>query len=498
MRPCRPPALPHPSLLPWLAALLLGGLCPPLQTQAAPKTGQNSSDAIQTIVVIYGENRSFDNLYGLFPGANGVAQATSTGRTRQTGPDGKELPYLPPVWLGKAPEFDSAYPKQLPNGPFRIDTPPVNLGLEHITRDLVHRFYQHQMQINGGKNDRFAAISNAGALTMGFYDGSKLPLWQLARQYTLADQFFMGAFGGSFLNHMWLACACTPQFADAPEKMRVQLNPDGTLKRKPDSPASPLDGPPQFFDGSVTPDGFAVNTVQPPYQPSEIAPAAGQDVRLADPGHLPLPPQSQKTLGDALSERNISWAWYAAGWNTALQDRTQIYDSYTNFQSHHQPYNYFSRYAPGTPERAQHLKDGQDLGKDIAQGKLPQVVFYKPSGPLNQHPGYASVINGDIHIAELIKTLQASKQWPHMAIIVTYDENGGFWDHVAPPAGDRFGPGSRVPTLIISPFAKRHFVDHTPYDTTSILQFISKRFGLTMLPGIRKQMGDLSNAFELK
>jgi phospholipase C len=86
--------------------------------------------------------------------------------------------------------------------------------------------------------------------------------------------------------------------------------------------------------------------------------------------------------------------------------------------------------------------------------------------------------------------------WDSTAIIVTYDENGGFWDHVAPPQGDRFGPGTRVPAIVISPFAKRGYVDHTPYDTTSILKFITRRFDLEPLPGVRAAAGDLTDAFD--
>ncbi len=78
----------------------------------------------------------------------------------------------------------------------------------------------------------------------------------------------------------------------------------------------------------------------------------------------------------------------------------------------------------------------------------------------------------------MINHLQKNPQWKNMVVVVTYDENGGFWDHVAPPKGDRFGPGSRIPVLIISPWAKKGFVDHTQYDTTSILRFITKRFNL--------------------
>ncbi|HET9577790.1 MAG TPA: alkaline phosphatase family protein, partial [Usitatibacter sp.] len=127
-------------------------------------------------------------------------------------------------------------------------------------------------------------------------------------------------------------------------------------------------------------------------------------------------------------------------------------------------------------------------------------AFYKPSGRFNQHPEYTDIRTGDVHIADILSRLEASPQWPRMLVIVTYDENGGFWDHVAPPAGegwgDRWGPGNRVPTIIVSPFAKRGFVDHTAYDTTSILKLITERFGLEPLPGVRRNMGDLTNALE--
>jgi len=82
-------------------------------------------------------------------------------------------------------------------------------------------------------------------------------------------------------------------------------------------------------------------------------------------------------------------------------------------------------------------------------------------------------------------------------IIVTYDENGGFWDHAAPPKGDRWGPGSRIPAIVVSPFAKKSYVDHTPYDTTSIIKFITLRFGLEPLPGVRAEVGDLTAALDL-
>ncbi|MFZ6754245.1 acid phosphatase [Undibacterium sp. Dicai25W] len=472
-----------PSLLP---AIIAGAFAPGI-------AAASSIDKIQNIVVIYGENRSFDNLYGIFPGANGIGRAFAEQRYTQVDMQGKPLTQLPPTW-DKPGVANKDFPQGMPNMPFSIDAAPVNQGLDKKTVDLVHRFYQNQMQINGGKNDRFAAISDAGGLSMGHYNGASLPMWKIAQEYTLADNFFMGAFGGSFLNHMWLACACTPVFKDAPDSMRAKIDAQGNLLLKAGSPTDPLAGAPQFQDGSVTPDGFGVNTLQSSYQPSGIPSA--NDSALADSSKHPLPPQTQTTIGDTLSQKNISWKWYAGGWNQALADRSQIYGGKINFQPHHQPFNYFSRFAPGTKDRAEHLKDGAELFDDIEHGRLPQVTFYKPQGELNEHPGYTDVMSGDEHIANLVKKLQASPQWKNMLIIVTYDENGGFWDHVAPPKADRWGPGNRIPAIIISPYAKRGYIDSTPYDTTSILKLLTKRFKLAPLPGVRETAGDLTGALQ--
>ena len=475
-------------------------------------------DAIETIVVIYAENRSFDNLYGSFPGANGIANAPASARL-QTDRDGTPLKELPPSWggltaKGVRPVVTEAMTAHLANAPFAIEDPKgLNLGLEVATRDLWHRFYQNQMQINGGRNDRFAAWSDAGGLVMGYYDGSKLPMWQIAQQYVLADNFFMGGFGGSFFNHFYLACACAPTFSGAIEsparpKLAAVDADRVSLTLAANSPKSALDGPPVFVsDGSITPDEFAVNTMQPPYQPSGLKPKAGGDPALADPGTaMSLPPQTMANIGDLLSAKAVSWAWYAGAWQAALDGNTATPPT---FQFHHQPFNYFASTAPGTPARAAHLRDGGMDGAGfiaaIDSGTLPQVTFYKPQGSLNEHAGYADVASGDRHLADLIHHLERSPQWAHMVVVVTYDENGGFWDHAAPPKADRWGPGTRVPAIVVSPFAKRGVVDHTQYDTGSILRLISHKFGLPLLAGLKERdaalaagglapMGDLTAA----
>ncbi len=488
------------------AALLLAGCATPGTTSDDEARRMEGLKQIEHVVVIYAENRSFDHLYGLFPGAEGIAQA-KLEQTTQLDHDGTPLKALPPVFVGGKASTD--FPQGLPNAPFRIDAAPVNRTWTEVLPSPIHNYYHNREQINDGKNNKFVAMSTVGAWVMGYFDGSQMRLWKWAQEFTLADHFFMGAFGGSYMNHQYLICACVLVDKDAAPQTRPQLDPQGKLVKRGDSPPSVMNGPVHVFDGRVTPDGFVVNTSQPPYQPSYVKPAEGGDPNYADPKGGAVPPQTLKTIGDTLSAKGVSWAWYGGGYREALADgrkppsapRTVMYNAKSpiNFQPHHQPFNYYSRFAPGTADREKHLLDVDDFLAGIDAGTLPQVSFYKPQGRLNEHPSYTDVAAGDEHIDMVLQKLRKSPLWTKTAIIVTYDENGGFWDHMPPPTGpgwgDRWGPGTRIPALIISPFAKRGFVDKTSYDTTSILKFITRRFDLEPLPGVREKAGDLTNAF---
>jgi phospholipase C len=166
------------------------------------------------------------------------------------------------------------------------------------------------------------------------------------------------------------------------------------------------------------------------------------------------------------------------------------------FQFHHQPFAYFRNFADGSAAKARHLKDEADFLAAIDAGALPSVSFYKPLGIHNEHPGYTDLMSGERHVADILERIERGPQWKNTAVIVTYDENGGFWDHAEPPKGDRWGPGTRIPALVISPYAKRGHVDHTRYDTTSILKFIETRFGLTPLGERDARADGLTGAFD--
>ncbi|MYN10388.1 acid phosphatase [Massilia sp. FT127W] len=489
-------------------------------TGAAPakKPAAGSLDAklkahVKNVVVIYLENRSFNNLFADFPGLASPMPTTLSADQVQKDYNGSVLPQLPMIWGGMVPnsqtiggktyEIKEEQIKGLPNAPFKLTTPDGKpLPESVITRDLWHLFYQNQMQINGGKNDGFVAWGNTGGMVMGYYGetSKNLGLYQLARQYTLCDNFFMAAFGGSYMNHQFLITGRPAEFKNAENsaaKKKIAVLADGPtgarLAVAPDSPASALEGKPKYVnDGAITPDGYIVNTMAPPYQPSWIKPVPGGDQNLANPDEAYYqPPQSYDTIGDLLSRKGVSWAWYGGAWQAALD--TNGGGPKPNFQYHHQPFNYFTQFAPGTAARAEHLRDG-GLGDspmsnkflaDAVAGKLPAVTFYKPQGNLNLHAGYSDIESGDQHITNIISHLQKSPQWKDMVVVITFDENGGWWDHVAPPKGDRWGPGSRIPAIVVSPYAKKGAVDHTFYDTTSIMRFLTRLHGLPLLEGLK-------------
>jgi phospholipase C len=463
---------------------------------------QQALDRVSHILVIYLENRSFDNLFGEFPGVDGIAHAGD--RATQTDRNGQAYKALPssiaPFNVADNPMHLRAVEALIgmPNKPFAIDGVLPGVTPATVTRDLVHRFYTQRAQVNGGRMDRFAAWSNAGALVMGHYSRRAMrnsPLWRLAREGVLMDNFFQAALGGSFLNHFWLVCGCAP----------VWPNPDDDLRSHLDDHDAQIDG--RLGDNIVSAarDGdYAINTIQSVF----LNDGRKQSAIL-------LPAQSMVTIGDRLTAKGIDWRWYAGGWDLAITpNRTPAQeDMLTNvfrFQWHHQPFAYFERFNPNTPtgrqERDKHLKTEAVLESDIINGTLPSVAFYKPAGILDEHSGYAGLTAGAEHVEYIVKLMQRSKMKDSFAVIITYDESGGFWDHVPPPAGsqagaraDLFGPGPRVPAILISPYVRGGTVDSTSYDTTAILRLIQDRFRLEKLPSPRvNEQNSMARAFSLR
>jgi acid phosphatase len=519
---------------------------------------------IDHFVVIYQENHSFDNLYGGWEKVDGLrsADAAHTRQVNQAGDPYQCLlqndvnltsPPLSPTCTNTAPPFTSHFT----NAPFRIedyiapsDTTcpapgvfaangvPKGSGLPGgCTRDLVHRFYQEQYQLNDGRQNRYVTGSDAVGLTMGHYDTRRLPIYKYLHDrhspnYTISDRFFQAAFGGSFLNHQWLVAAATPTFYNAPTSGADDLHSLVDVNGMPTSyPLYTAQG--TVKDAQLTvPCGspnsaglacgdWAVNTIQPFYQP--YAPGTAASRRL--------PPQTGATIGDRLSGKGVDWAWYSGGWSNANGDvggpgwtngsgptcsdpnalATATFPNCPDklFQFHHQPLNYFAAYAPGTAARRQHLRDEAEFEQLADRSgrhcKLKPVSLVKPVGAENEHPGYASEHTGSDHLVDLLKAVHDSACAKNTMVVVTYDEFGGQWDHVPPPGqgtrtpgpSDEMGPSTRIPALTIAPGLRHGFsVDHASHDTTAIMATIEHRYGLRPVSSRDATVRDLSTVFK--
>ena len=287
--------------------------------------------------------------------------------------------------------------------------------------------------------DKYLAdpADNKGALSFGYFDTTNMPEGKLAQQYTIADNFHQSSFGGSFLDNMYAACACTLQIP---------------LSAIPPGKVEPVDanGVPTVIggkEGRATPDGFLVNTAY----------------------------TTQYPLGDRLTAANVPWKFYAGGLNNALAGTAD-----PNFQPHHQSYLYFANDAPGQVGAA-HIVDDSNFLTDLKSNSLPAVSWVKPIGDNNEHPGYANIAQGQMFVANLVSQIQMSPAWKDTLVAIFYDEGGGHYDHAVPLTVDRFGPSTRVPAIFISPFAKRGFVDHSNDEVTSILKTIELRYDLALL-----------------
>ena len=559
---------------------------------------QQAANTIDHIIVVYQENWSFDGLYGSFPGANGVASASTASTTQlnrltgnpiaNDGPTSYNIPAFvpsgtsattaqttnppPPLTADSATGVaDTRVPSNTNTLQPYFLTSYINPTL--LTGDIYHRYWQEQFQIRGtivdpvhgfseGQNNSgFVTWSDNPGLTMSRYDATSLPEGLLAQQYTMNDAFYHSAFGGSFLNHQFLVAAAAPVYDNMPTSNNGNiayvdsngvfvLNTSGTGNGKyvRDGNITPVAGDQitVTLNGSsttltlaqanaqayVAPSGtyfdkhYAVNTIRSKNLTGNgESPAAASTLPSLNDSN---PNDSARTfiptIGDVLSAANVSWKWYSGGWDlikaySGSNPTPTTSPSYSSvnatnqFQYHHQPFAYYDNYAPfdtvntvpaayvggfvgaGTSglsygqsgvTRAQnsvgHLQDETNFFTDVANNTLPAVSFIKPVGVNNEHPGYAAVQTGQAHVASIVQAVQANPAlWAHTAIIVTYDEHGGRWDHATPPNRDIWGPGVRVPCIVISPLAKKGFVDHTARDTSAVLSTIEQRWNLPAL-----------------
>jgi phospholipase C len=435
-----------------LLAVLAAGCGGPL-----PEPPRGERAPLDHIVVLFLENRSFDHLFGTYPGADGLARYQG----RQV--DAAERPYatLPPP-LGRDGKPDPRFPADLPNAPFAMLR---FVGPLDLTNNPIHRYYHMQRQYRPGADGvamgRWVAEGTSGGTSLGYFERAAAPVqWRLADEFVLLDRFFQGIHGGSFANHFYLISGQMAEWREAPAEYRAEIAADGTVTR----------------DGAVTPDGYVVNNLDPPYPPQRVDQILRQ-------------PQTAPTIADRLDAAGLSWAWYSAGWGAGA-DAVKA-----GLVPHHNPFQYVKRIMEN-PEGRAHIRDGREFAAALRDGTLPAVSFVKPHSTLNAHPVSSTVGAGDRWVGEMVEAVMASRYWPRIAVIVTYDEGGGWFDHVRPPEPDRWGYGTRVPTLVVSPYARRGVVGHGAYDHASILALIEWRWGLTPLTERDRRARPFLEAFD--
>ncbi len=445
---------------------------------------------------------------------------------------------------------DARFPADLSNGPFPLSK-YVSYGAH--TGDPVHRFFQMWQQVDGGKNDLFVWTATTvgiggsngnlplasgrtfqGGVAMGFYNmamGDAPYLRELADEYAIADNYHQAVMGGTTGNYLALTTADVTFFTrdgkPAVPPAKLIENPDA----QPDTnnwytedgykggsyvncsdPKNPgvrginavLQALPYkaFNDGNCAPDTYyMVNNMEPSFSPTGERLAAGDDK---------LPPQTIPSIGDALSAQGLSWRWYSGGRNDG-KNVDKEYCAMCDTQS------YFSSTMSGADKA--NLQDLQQFYVDAQQpeSRFPAVSILAPYDSVSGHPGYAMETGFDELLRGVVnKVKQNSALWNKTAIIVIFDESGGYYDSGYIQPIDFFGDGPRVPLMLISPHAKKGYVDHTYYDHASILKFIERNWDMPPLsarsrdnlpnpihdqaapyvPKNRPAIGDLMNLFK--
>lgn len=527
----------HRIKLVWLASVAI--TCPAI---AAPR----ATTAIEHVIVIVAENRTFDNLFATYRPKKGqtIVNLLSQGIVKENGQPGKNFhlaaqhlaqsrgEYSPaPEIIGKYDVLpqpyawgafgqrrdipDARFPANLPNGPFQISK---FVGYGAHTGDPVHRFFQMWQQVDGGKNDLFvwtaqtvgmgpsngksplaAGNTYQGGVAMGFYNmaaGDAPYLREIADEYAIADNYHQSVMGGTTANYLALTTAdvafYTRDGMPAAPPVKLIENPDAQpgsnnwytedgykggsyvncanlanpgvkgvanlLKRLPYR---------AFRDGNCEPDTYyMVNNMEPSFSPTGEALVPGDDK---------LPAQTIPTIGDALTANGVSWRWYSGGRNdgkTVDKEYCAMCDTQL----------YFSSTMLGDDKSKLH--DLQQFYVDAQQNEseFPAVSIIAPYDSVSGHPGYAMEPGFDELLRGIVDKVKRNPAlWKKTAIIVTYDEGGGYYDSGYVQSIDFFGDGSRVPLLFISPHAKKGFVDHTYYDHASILKFIERNWDMKPL-----------------
>lgn len=576
-----------------IAFAVIGALSASSTTYAASNT------PIKHLIVVVGENVTFDTLYGTYipPANQSILNLVSQGIVNADGTPGRnyskavqkqavnkgdtysispkrttayeKLPTPSKIGLLDVATFtfagsepDHRFDGLTANGPFQITKfASYYSGLG----DPVHRFFQMWQQTGGDnrRHDLFTWTANTagqgnetsgvtsdnpgqGGEQMGFYNMNKgdAPFFKsLAQQYAISDNYHQSIMGGTGANFVALATGDVAVY----EKNGLLETPPVNQIENPSPQLGLLN--PNFFtnDGysggsyvncsdisqpGVAPisqflkekhikknceDGayYLVNNYEPAYDINGNLKTANGLPKFEDANAFVYPPQTNPTIGELLHANNVSWKWYTAGRDDADATNDAFY-----------PIVYAQTFAAvkaalpaGTPDAViksiatpkaiaamkpilynslgdplnassnvsgtalhNNLKGLDTFFGDVKTGSLPEVSFVIPKNLDSGHPGYSAPAKYEAFLADLVAKVQANPElYASTAIIITTDEGGGYFDSGYIQSVDFFGDGTRIPFIVVSPYAKKGFVDHTYYDHTSVLKFIERNWSLATL-----------------
>ena len=472
-----------------IAAISAGGCAS--RPQAATAAALDSRDAfvaalrqhVKHVFIIYQENHSFDNYFGTYPGAENLSTELARAHGfRQYDPIGKQ-------WVT----------------PFGIADPDID-SPGHSRTSLLAK-------MNGGKADQYVATQETesmkgghdsadaqaiGLMSMSHYDCDTIPfLWKYASKFDLYDHIFQGMTGPSTPGNIEIIAAQSGQTQWA-------RDPDEVVAKSGKGPGEPVESSIEAPFGPY--DGAAANPIEiDQHYATVLLTLNGRDDRLATQDVDGV--RQDLAFMTSSGRPAINWGWYQEGYNGADNPALRGYES------HHNAVQYFG-YARKNNVFWQNVHDAKSLLPALRDGTLPdQSVIYVKGGSYNHfgwqpankdpfiqqhflgdddHPG---MNDADRHIAEsfvatFVNAIARSKYWSDSAIIITWDDSGGFYDHVPSPQfercqdGNPCGDGPRLPFILISPYAKSGAIVHDQGDTASVVKFIDLLFGLPALASL--------------
>ena len=372
---------------------------------------------IKHIIYIVKENRTFDNYFARYPGADGATY----GKT----PDGRVK---------------------------------LSVATDVLMPDLGHYFKAGMQAVNGGKMDGFTLVKNGETLNgYSSFTREGIPnYWAYADNFVLGDRMFSSMYGPSLPEHLYTVGA---------QAGRVISNKKGAS------------GPGGYCDDREERVWWLPRLTDPERRTVYEAEERGMFGPIEALRKLKWPCFDFEVLPDLLNKAGISWRYYEedGSWFNALLAIKHI--------------RFSSAWGPNVV--------GIDrILPDIRNERLPRVSWFHPPIGYNEHPGGPSVCKGENWTVRVINAIMRSKYWKSAAIFLTWDDFGGFYDHVPPPHYDVMGLGPRVPLLVISPWAKKGYIDSTTYELSSVLKFIEVVYGLRSMTQRDRQSANMLSAFD--